>query len=282
MQDGLIVDIIAVMGTLAVSGLNWRMFMGVLDGTTAIVTGANRGIGLGIARAFAREGARLVLAARDAVLLDSVAEGLRDSGSEVEAIPTDVTVEGDADELIDRTVDRFGHLDLLVNNAGTGNRAPMTDMDLDTWQTTIATNLTGAFLCSRAALRVMRQAQRGRIINVASISSQRVRPESAAYSASKFGLWGLTQVIALEGREYGVSCSCLNPGNTLVDNDVLTARQDASGQYFGRAGLDGIEEPLMTVDELATVAVTMAAMPDHVNMLEATVLPVGQPYVGRG
>ena len=256
--------------------------MGVLDGKTAIVTGSNRGIGLGIARAFAREGAQLVLAARDAVLLESVAEGVRQLGSEVEAIPTDVTVEAAADELIERTVDRFGHLDVLVNNAGTGNRAPMTDMDLDTWQTTIATNLTGAFLCSRAALRVMRQAQRGRIINVASISSQRVRPESAAYSASKFGLWGLTQVIALEGREYGVSCSCLNPGNTLVDDDMPTARQDASGQYFGRVGRDGTEEPLMTVDELAVAAVTMAAMPDHVNMLEATVLPVGQPYIGRG
>jgi len=256
--------------------------MGVLDGTTAIVTGANRGIGLGIARAFAREGARLVLAARDAGLLDAVAVDLRELGSEVEVVPTDVTVEAAADELVKRAVDRFGHLDVLVNNAGTGKRAPITDMDLDTWQTTIATNLTGPFLCARAALRVMRQAQRGRIINVASISSQRVRPESAAYSASKFGLWGLTQVIALEGREYGVSCSCLNPGNTLVDSDASTARQDASGQYFGRAGWDGVDEPLMTVDELAVAAVTMAAMPDHVNMLEATVLPVGQPYIGRG
>ena len=257
--------------------------MGLLDEKVAIVTGSNRGIGLGIARAFAHEGARLVLAARDATRLESAAEGLRQLGCEVESIPTDVTVEAAADELIERTVDRFGHLDVLVNNAGTGTRAPITEMDLASWQTTIATNLTGAFLCARAALRVMRQAERGRIINVASISSQRVRPESAAYSASKFGLWGLTQVIALEGRAYGVSCSCLNPGNTMVDDDVPTARRDASGRYFwGRSGSNGIEEPLMTVDELAAVAVTMAAMPDHINMLEATVLPVGQPFIGRG
>ena len=257
--------------------------MGVLDGKVAIVTGSNRGIGLGIARAFAREGARIVLAARDAARLESAVEAIRQLGAEAESMPTDVTVETDVDELIERTVERFDQLDVLVNNAGTGARAPITQMDLSSWQTTIATNLTGAFLCARVALRVMCHAQRGRIINVASISSQRVRPESAAYSASKFGLWGLTQVIALEGRAHGVSCSCLNPGNTMVDDDVPSARRDATGRFFwGRSGPNGIEEPLMTVDELAAAAVTMAAMPDHVNMLEATVLPVGQPFVGRG
>lgn len=257
--------------------------MGVLDGKVAIVTGSNRGIGLGIARAFAREGARLMLAARDAARLESAVDSIRQLGAEAESMPTDVAVETAADELIERTVERFDQIDVLVNNAGTGARAPITQMDLSSWQTTIDTNLTGAFLCARAALRVMCHAQRGRIINVASISSQRVRPESAAYSASKFGLWGLTQVIALEGRAHGVSCSCLNPGNTMVDDDVPSARRDATGRFFwGRSGSDGVEEPLMTVDELAAAAVTMAAMPDHVNMLEATVLPVGQPFVGRG
>ena len=180
-----------------------------------------------------------------------------------------MTDEDSVNALIDRTLAQFGQLDVLVNNAGIADHAPLVDMTLADWQATIDVNLTGPFLCARAALRVMAPAGRGRIINVASISSQRVRPGSASYSASKFGLWGLTQVIALEGRAHGVSCSCLNPGNTWVERRTGSQRRED-------------EEPMMTVDELATAAVTMAGMPDHVNMLEATVLPVGQPFIGRG
>ena len=244
--------------------------MGVLDGKVAIVTGSNRGIGRGIARGFARAGASLALAARDAALLDEAADEFRGLGAEVAAIPTDVTDEEAVDALIDGTLERFGQLDVLVNNAGIAEHAPLVDMTLDAWQRTVDVNLTGPFLCARAALAGdVNGRRRGRIINVASISSQRVRPGSASYSATKFGLWGLTQVIALEGREHGVSCSCLNPGNTWVERRTGTQRRED-------------EEPMMTVDELATAAVTMAAMPDHVNMLEATVLPVGQPFIGRG
>ena len=243
--------------------------MGVLNGKVAIVTGSNRGIGRGIARGFAREGARLSLAARDAALLDDAADEFRSLRADVVAIPTDVTEEAAVDALIEQTLEHFGQLDVLVNNAGIAEHAPLVDMTLDAWQRTVDVNLTGPFLCARAALRVMAAAGRGRIINVASISSQRVRPGSASYSATKFGLWGLTQVIALEGRDHGVSCSCLNPGNTWVERRTGTQRRED-------------EEPMMTVDELAAAAVTMAAMPDHVNMLEATVLPVGQPFIGRG
>ena len=243
--------------------------MGALNGKVAIVTGSNRGIGRGIARGFAREGASLALAARDAALLDDAADEFRGLGAQVAAIPTDVTDEDSVNALIDLTLAQFGQLDVLVNNAGIAVHAPLVDMTLADWQATIDVNLTGPFLCARAALRVMAPAGRGRIINVASISSQRVRPGSASYSASKFGLWGLTQVIALEGRAHGVSCSCLNPGNTWVERRTRTQRRED-------------DEPMMTVDELATAAVTMAAMPDHVNMLEATVLPVGQPFIGRG
>ncbi len=243
--------------------------MGVLDGKVAIVTGSNRGIGRGIARGFARAGASLALAARDAALLDDAAAEFRGLGAQVTAIPTDVTDEDAVNRLVDQTLARFGTLDVLVNNAGIAQHSPLVDMALADWQRTLDVNLTGPFLCARAALRVMVAAGRGRIINVASISSQRVRPGSASYSASKFGLWGLTQVIALEGRAHGVSCSCLNPGNTWVERRTGTQRRED-------------EEPMMTVDELAAAAVTMAAMPDHVNMLEATVLPVGQSFIGRG
>ena len=233
------------------------------------MTGSNRGIGRGIALAFAHEGAGLALAARDAGLLDEAAAEFRQLGVQVEAIPTDVTVESSVSALFDQTIERFGRLDLLVNHAGLGRSAPLTEMAASDWDVTIATNLRGPFLCTREAMRAMIPQQRGRIINVASISSQRVRPNSAAYSASKFGLWGLTQVTALEGREHGISCSCLNPGNTQVE------RRQASDRPADA-------EPMMTVDELAAAAVAMAAMPDHVNMLEATVLPVGQLFIGRG
>jgi NAD(P)-dependent dehydrogenase (short-subunit alcohol dehydrogenase family) len=118
-------------------------------------------------------------------------------------------------------------------------------------------------------MRVMKRQGGGRIINIGSISAQRVRPNSAAYSASKHGIWGLTQVTALEGRAFGISCGCLHPGNVLVERRQGSAKKED-------------DEPMMTVDELAQAAVLMATLPPHVNFLEAIVLPVGQLYVGRG
>lgn len=243
--------------------------MGVLDGQIALVTGANRGIGKGIALAFAQAGASLTIAARDIALLEQAAHELRACGVPVLAVPTDVTDEAQVQALFRRALDAYGRLDVLVNNAGVGLPASIVDSDIKDWDTTIATNLRGPFLCTRAAMRAMITRQRGRIINIASISAQRVRPNSAAYSASKFGLWGLTQVTALEGRPHGISCSCLNPGNVLVER-----RSERAGTVD--------QEPMMKPAELAQVAVLMAALPPHVNLLEATVLPVGQLFVGRG
>jgi NAD(P)-dependent dehydrogenase (short-subunit alcohol dehydrogenase family) len=140
---------------------------------------------------------------------------------------------------------------------------------VEAWDKVMAVNLRGPFLCTRSALRIMKTQQRGRIINIASISAQRVRPRSGPYSTSKHGLWGLTQVTALEGREYGVTCGCLHPGNVRVERRSSGATtQDA--------------EPMMVPDELARAAVAMATMPDNINFLEAIVLPMGQLYVGRG
>jgi NAD(P)-dependent dehydrogenase (short-subunit alcohol dehydrogenase family) len=133
----------------------------------------------------------------------------------------------------------------------------------------MAVNLRGPFLCTRAAMRIMKPQRSGRIINIASISAQRVRPNSAPYSTSKHGLWGLTQCTALEGRDYGIAASCLHPGNTL--NERRSQRATVQD-----------EEPMMTCEELAETALLMATLPPHVNMLEAIVLPVGQLYVGRG
>lgn len=242
--------------------------MGQLDGRVALVTGAGRGIGRGIARGLAADGAALVLAARSEAELREAAEEL--GGAErALAVPTDVSDEGQVQALFARATERFGRLDLLVNNAGAFDGGPLDELSLAAWNRVIAVNLTGPFLCTREALRIMKRQGGGRIINVGSISAQRVRPRSAPYSSSKHGLWGLTQVTALEGREYGVTCGCLHPGNVRVGRRAGGGRgQDA--------------EPMMAVETIARAAVCMATLPPDVNMLEAIVLPMGQLYVGRG
>lgn len=243
--------------------------MGGLSGKVALVTGANRGIGKGIARGFAREGADVVISARGAAELERTAAELREHGTQVVAHPTDVTDEQQVAALFAATMEKFGRLDILVNNAGAFEGGPLDECPTEAWLNVIAVNLTGPFFCTREAMRIMKRQRGGRIINVASISSQRVRPNSAPYSASKHGLWGLTQVTALEGRDYGISASCLNPGNTEVERV-----QRGSGANVG--------EPMMNVDELAQVAVVMAMVPPHVTVLEATVMPIGQRFIGRG
>jgi NAD(P)-dependent dehydrogenase (short-subunit alcohol dehydrogenase family) len=243
--------------------------MGRLAEKIAIVTGGNRGIGAAVARAFAREGCAVVVAARDAERLGQVAAGIEAEGGIALAVPTDVTDEAQVERLFGQTMERFGRLDVLVNNAGAFDGGPLDELSLETWEKVMAVNLRGPFLCTRAAFRIMKAQRGGRILNVASISAQRVRPHSAPYSTSKHGLWGLTQVTALEGREYGIAASCLHPGNTLNERraQALTPQD---------------QEPMMTCEELAETALLMASLPPHVNMLEAIVLPVEQLYVGRG
>ena len=243
--------------------------MGKLDGKVALVTGGNKGIGKGIARALAAEGAALVLTARGEAELRQTVEEIAVSGMPVLAVPADVTDEQQVQVLFRKALERFGRLEVLVNNAGAFEGGPLDQLSVEAWDRVIAVNLRGPFLCTREALRVMKKQGGGRIINIGSISAQRVRPGSAAYSASKHGLWGLTQVTALEGRDFGISCGCLHPGNTLVERRIGSVKKED-------------DEPMMTVDELAQAAVCMAAMPAHVNFLEAIVLPVGQLYVGRG
>jgi NAD(P)-dependent dehydrogenase (short-subunit alcohol dehydrogenase family) len=239
-----------------------------LDGKVALVTGANRGIGRGIARGLAREGAKLVLAARGVDSLNDAAGECSQLGVEVLPVACDVTDEKAVEALFARAMERFGRLDLLVNNAGAFDGGPLDQLSTEAWDRVVAVNLRAPFLCTRAALRIMKPLRAGRIINVGSIASQRVRPNSAPYAATKHGVWGLTQVTALEGREYGVTCCCLNPGNVLVERRHTSRKED--------------DEPMMSVDEIAEVAVLMATLPPHVELLEATCLPMGQQYVGRG
>jgi NAD(P)-dependent dehydrogenase (short-subunit alcohol dehydrogenase family) len=239
-----------------------------LAGQVALVTGANRGIGKAIALGLAREGASLVLAARGRGELDQAAQEVARLGTPPLAVPTEITSEPEVDSLFAQAMERFGRLDLLVNNAGAFDGGPLDQLSVEAWDHVMAVNLRGPFLCTRAALRIMKPRRAGRIINIGSISAQRVRPGSAPYSTSKHGIWGLTQVTALEGREYGVTCCCLHPGNVQVERRLTGKPEDA--------------EPMMSPDEIAQVAVLMAALPPHVEMLEAIVLPREQLYVGRG
>ena len=243
--------------------------MGKLTGKMALVTGGNRGIGRGIALALAAEGAALAITARGADDLERVAAELRAAGADVLAVPADVTDEGQVRDLFRHALERFGRLDVLVNNAGAFDGGPLDELSVEAWDKVLAINLRAPFLCTREAMRVMKKQGGGRIINIGSISAQRVRPHSAPYSTSKHGLWGLTQVTALEGRDFGISCGCLHPGNVLIERRRDTGRKED-------------QEPMMTVEEIAQAAVCMATLPPHVNMLEAIVLPVGQLYVGRG
>jgi NAD(P)-dependent dehydrogenase (short-subunit alcohol dehydrogenase family) len=230
--------------------------MPTLTNQVALVTGASRGIGQAIARALSHEGAHVVLLARDRDALESLAAALPNSL----AIPTDVTDEAQ----VQHAFSQLTRLDLLVNNAGISEGAPIDELTLEMWDRVIAANLRGPFLCTREAFRMMKRQGSGRIINVSSIAAKRVRAKTAPYAASKHGLWGLTQVTALEGREFGIACGCLFPGNTLVDR------------------LPHKHEPNMKVEELAQAVVAMASLPSHVNMLEAVVIPVKQLYLGRG
>ena len=244
--------------------------MGKLDGRVAIVTGGGSGIGKGIACGLASEDAKTIITARGGGRLDNAAEEIRTRtrGGIVVQIPSDVSDEIQVSRLFERTVDLFHRVDLLVNNAGLFDGGPLDELSADAWDKVIAANLRGPFLCTRAAMRIMKKQSGGRIINIGSISAQRPRINSGPYTVSKFGIWGLTIVTALEGREHGISACCLHPGNVRVERV--------------RGDLEPPSEPSMEVEDLAEVAVLMACLPPHLEMLEAIVLPLKQPYLARG
>lgn len=243
--------------------------MGKLDSKVALITGASQGLGRGIALAFAREGCSVVIAARNAGQLQTVADMIQSQGGTALAVPTDVTDETQVAAMFARVMEHLGRLDMLVNNAASLEGGPMDALSTAVWNRAVAVNLTAPFLCTREAFRIMKQQRSGRIINVASISAQRVRPHSAAYSATKHALWGLTQVTALEGREFGIVCSCIFPGNIRTENRAVPDSD------FNR-------EPMMSVEEVAQAVLFMAVQPPHVNLLELTMLPTEQKFLGRG
>jgi NAD(P)-dependent dehydrogenase (short-subunit alcohol dehydrogenase family) len=192
-----------------------------LAGRLALVTGASRGIGAATADALAAAGARVVLAARDRQALEAAARRIREAGGEATPVPTDVSKVEDVERLF-ATIDANGPLAALVCAAGVLTPAPFTETTSEIWEQTLGVNLTGAFLCCRAAFTAMRAAGHGRIVNIASLSGVYATekfPGLTAYNVSKYGVIGLTEAIAVEGKEAGISAICLSPG--AVDTQML-------------------------------------------------------------
>lgn len=240
-----------------------------LAGKVVAITGASQGLGKALAIACATAGARLALCARSVDKLAAVASELQAAGHEVWQQPADVSSEADVEAFFNGIDARFGQLDILINNAGAFDGGPLDEVSLEAWDRVIGACLTGTFLCSRAAFQRMKSRRHGRILNIGSISAQRPRVGSAPYAAAKFGVWGLTQAIAIDARPFGITCSCLHPGNVMVER-----RQDS--------GLESDTEPMMASATIARAALAMLTLPDDVNFLEAIVLPRDQEYLARG
>jgi NAD(P)-dependent dehydrogenase (short-subunit alcohol dehydrogenase family) len=238
----------------------------------ALVTGAGSGIGRAVARALGADGWELALAGRRA-------EALRETAPDALAVPTDVGRPESVDALFAAIDERYGRLDLLFNNAGIGGPvAPIDEVDPADWQATVDTNLTGAFLCARAAFaRFKRQDPRGgRIVNNGSISAHVPRPQQVAYTATKHAITGLTRALSLEGRAHGIAVGQIDVGNAATE---LTERM---GQGVLQASGEVAAEPRMDADHVARAVVYMAGLPLDANVQFMTVMATGMPYIGRG
>jgi NAD(P)-dependent dehydrogenase (short-subunit alcohol dehydrogenase family) len=247
-----------------------------LTARIALVTGAGSGIGRAVALSLAKAGYTVVLAGRR---LSQLEEAAREAGSGSIAVTADVTDRASVDALFARVANDFGRLDLLFNNAGTGSPpAPLEDVTFEQWRSVIDTNLTGAFLCTQAAFRLMKaqQPRGGRIINNGSISATAPRPRMVAYTASKHAITGLTKSTSLEGREHDIACGQIDIGNTAT----ALAAPMAHGTL--QADMSLKPEPTFDVKHVADAVVYMASLPLEANVLFMTVMATKMPFVGRG
>ena len=237
-----------------------------LSGQVALVTGGGTGIGKAIAQAMLAEGAKIIIVGRKEEVLK---EAQTELGSSVEIMVCDVTQETQVDKVYENIMSSHGRLDILINNAGMAARAKSYEMSFDMWKKVVDVNLNGAFLCARGAMKIMVNQKSGRIINIGSISGQMGRPENAPYTATKFAIEGLTRAFALDGRDHGIAVSVIHPGNAATN--IWKGREEVSER-----------EGLIPLEDLGKLAVTMLTMSPNVNILGSVILPITQPYLGRG
>jgi NAD(P)-dependent dehydrogenase (short-subunit alcohol dehydrogenase family) len=252
-----------------------------MDASTriAVITGGGTGIGRTAALALAKIGYSVVLAGRRREPLESTAKEGAASGARMLAVPTDVTQPSSVRELFATTKDSFGRLDLLFNNAGLGAApTPLEDLTYDQWDSVIAANLTGTFLCTQEAIKMMKnqQPRGGRIINNGSISAHAPRPDSAPYTASKHAITGLTKSTSLDCRKYDIACGQIDIGN------AATALTEPMSRGVPQANGQTAVEPRLDLEHVARAIVYMATLPLDANVQFMTVMATKMPFVGRG
>ncbi len=242
----------------------------------AIVTGAGTGVGRAAALALSADGWHVVAAGRTPATLDETVAGLAGDGL---AVQTDVSEPDSVERLFAAAVERFGRVDMLFNNAGIG-APPVTidELTVEQWRTVVDVNLTGSFLCARAAFAQMKtqSPSGGRIINNGSISAMTPRPFSAPYTSTKHAITGLTKSISLDGRDLGITCGQIDIGN------AATAMTEPMSDGIRQPDGSIRPEPRMAVKDVARAVVYMASLPPDANVLTMTVMANGMPFVGRG
>jgi len=250
----------------------------------ALVTGAGTGIGKAVAVALARNGYAVALTGRRREALEKTALEARQANpakleSQALVVPTDVGDPASVRELFAKTVDVFHRLDLLFNNAGiTGPAAPLEDLRYEDWKSVVDTNLTGAFLCTQQAFKIMKSQnpRGGRIINNGSISAHAPRPDSAPYTSTKHAITGLTKSASLDGRKYDIACGQIDIGNAATE--MAERLKKGVPQPNGTMAV----EPTMDPEDVARAVVYMASLPLEANVQFMTVMATKMPFIGRG
>ena len=245
----------------------------------AVITGAGSGIGKCVATALAQNGYSVVLAGRRKEALEATAAEVRKVNSQALVVPTDVRDPGSVRVLFAKIKEVFGRLDLVFNNAGISDPAvPLEELTYEHWKSSVDTNLSGAFLCTQEAFKIMKdqQPRGGRIINNGSISAHAPRPNSAPYTATKHGVLGLTKATALDGRKYNIACGQIDIGNAATE--MAEKMKKGVPQANGTIAV----EPTMDPAEVARAVVYMASLPLDANVQFMTVMATKMPYLGRG
>jgi NAD(P)-dependent dehydrogenase (short-subunit alcohol dehydrogenase family) len=248
------------------------------NGKVALITGGGTGIGKASAIALAREGFAIVVAGRRAELLQATSGEIEALQGRALAVPTDVGNPDSVKALFAKTKATFGRLDVLFNNAGFGAAAPLEELAFDKWKAVVDTILTGSFLCTQEAFKIMKEQtpMGGRIINNGSISAHAPRPHSVAYTSCKHAITGLTKSTSLDGRRWDISCGQVDVGNALTE---MTQRMTRG---VPQANGEVMVEPTMNVENVARSVVLMATVTPEANIQFLTVMATKMPFVGRG